>query len=177
MLAQVYRHDYREIQKLVTFTSREIVIIESEDFQGMINSRHGKFKGTAQRVFDDLEEMGYQTIFGQMVFASSCAGLYIPGYYGDDGAEAIFNVGVRKLDMKKLVKTPWAENASTMANHVNLLRYTMVPSIALHLIQEDISAISEGDDCSFDYVILERILTITAHSNYKFIHVELDDDE
>lgn len=77
MLAQVYRHDYREIQKLVTFTSREIVIIESEDFQGMINSRHGKFKGTAQRVFDDLEEMGYQTIFGQMVFASSCAGLYI----------------------------------------------------------------------------------------------------
>ena len=78
--------------------------------------------------------------------------------------------------MKKLEETPWSSSLKTKVDHINLLRHTMVPEVAYRLIQEDIK-VFYGNDCAFDDAIVEEMIMVAAHNNYKLVHVKFDDDE
>lgn len=65
----------REIP-LNVFQDRVTAVIKSQDFQEMVHSGNGHFRGAAKQIFDELYNEGYDTYFARIAFASSCAGFY-----------------------------------------------------------------------------------------------------
>lgn len=148
-------------------------IMSSQVFQEeVLIAGKSRFKGVYSDSLSNLVGQEFTPVYAKQAIAHSLTGIYIVGYYGDDGSEVIFNVLKRLLPKNNLRQTPWSSCMPQNKDYVPLHAFTVVAEIGHRLILEDFSTIGEAVSAE----IAANVMMISSKGRYKKLFVEIDED-